>query len=168
MCEEKFIDFIESIFEGLNFDWRALLGFIPARCPKVSEWRRHWESIWKLTDPEQINWKKSPETAWECLEGWLEETGVSGMDYLCIEEPRANGDVRYHVIVDDRGWVQTDALDVWKRISGGWAFPQPCGDKLKGLIGNKVMREGCTLFVKRRGERRQYTSEDFHPWKPKD
>jgi hypothetical protein len=168
MCEENFSDFIESIFENRNFDWRALLGFVPERGPVVSKERRYWESLWELSDPEQVNWKRSPETAWECFERWLEDSGISGIDYLCIEERRASGHVRFHLMIDDRYMDPTSALPIWNRISGGWAYPQACGDKLKGLIGNKVMREGCTLYVNRDGERRRYTSEDFRPWRPKD
>ena len=168
MDEVNFFDFIESIFEGLNFEWKALLGFVPARGPVVSKSRRYWESLWEVTDPEQRYWKKSPTTALECFERWLEVTGIRDIDYLCIEERRANGEVRFHLMIDDRYMDQTGALGAWKPISGGWAFPQTCSDKLKGMIGNKVMREGCTLYVNRDGKRREYTSEDFRPWRPKD
>jgi hypothetical protein len=169
MCKENFFDFIESIFEEGNFTRRALLGFVAEHAPVVSKWRRHWESLWELTDPRQLRWKRSPETASECFERWLDETGIGRRDFLCIEESRPNGQVRFYVIgSDDNDPTEDDSLRKWHEISKGWAYPQEVGDKIKGLIGNKVMREGCTLHVAFEGYRRRYTHRDFIPWKPKD
>jgi hypothetical protein len=167
MGEENFFDLIESIFEGHDFGWRALLAYIPARALSVSKSTREWEEILAFTDPDQINWKRSPGTAWECLDRWLEETGIGNEDYLCIEELRPGGEVRFHVIVANWSAVENVSLLEWRNISGGWAYPQPCGEGIKGLIGNKVMREHCALEVSCNGHRKQYTSADFRPWRPK-
>lgn len=173
--QQNFFDFFNEFLEDRNFDTYLLLGFIPERLPPLSKWRREWEDIWAETDPEGRNWTRTPETAEECLERWLKESrikrdprGDGGNDYLYLEECRAYGHIRFHVMIDNFGGGECGIERLlWREISGGWAFPRLVGDRIGGLIGHLVMRAGYPLTLNCGGFQGRYTSADFKPWRPK-
>src|ERR1700676_4340821 len=103
--------------------------YVPENHHRIGEERRLWEEIWALTDPYHVHREKTPENATECFERWLCETrigldakGRRREDYICLEEVRPKGEVRYHVLVDDWAAKGDDSLRLWKEITGGWAF----------------------------------------------
>jgi hypothetical protein len=169
--EERFSGFIKEVLESCNFNWYVKLGFVPERHPSVSEWRRHWESIWAVSDPDRQNWTKTPDTAWDCFHQWLDEIqigpgfqGPGVRNYLWLEERRSPGQVIFHVLIADWNGF-SDAWELrWKEISHGWAKTRELDERTGGLLGYLVMRAGCALELNCGGFSGRYTAGDFRPW----
>lgn len=167
--DHNFFDVIDPLLELRAFDWLGMLGYIRENHGGTRETRKYWESQWKVTDPEGVNWKemRDSRTASECFEQWLEESGIGpNAYYLSVEEPRLNGEIRYHTLVADWEEYGKSSLRLWKTITGGWAFKREIGRAVRGFFGHLVMRKGCTLKVNC-GFRASYTSENFRAWRPK-
>jgi hypothetical protein len=167
--EHNFFDVIDTLLEMREFNWLGMLGYVRENHCRTRENRILWESNWECTDPQRINWKEAwdARTGPECFEQWLWESGVGpNAYYLSLEEPRLNGDIRYHVLAADWQEYAKGSLRLWKNITGGWAYKREIGSGVRGLLGHLVMREGCTLQVNC-GFKVSYTKENFRPWRPK-
>ena len=183
MDQERFSDFIKEVLNSFDFDWFVTLGHNPATARKVDEWRReppltaaeaYWEDIWAETDPDGRQWKKpkTSRTVEESLDKWLDwvcgppdSEGRRSLDYLWLEERRGRGEVRFHVLVARYGdGEHPQELFLWKDLSGGWAFTRQLDERIGGLIGYFVMREGCLLELNCGAFREQRSASDFIPW----
>ena len=175
MHEENFSDFIKEVLGSCNFNWHVKLGFVRSRHPRVSEERKKWESVWAVSDPDgHEGWTKIPDTGWDCFQQWLDEIqsepprGAGVRNYLWLEECQRDGDVTYHVLVAD--WDDSWTYEWeqrWKEISHGWAKTRELDERIGGLLGYLVMREGCVLELNCPGFQGHYSAQDFRPWRAK-
>jgi hypothetical protein len=172
---ENILGFIAEVLSSCNFNWYVKLGFVPSRHRGVSESTNLWESVWEATDPgRRGGWTRTPVTAWDCLEQWLNEIqigpgfyGPGVRDYVWLEECQGEGRVVFHVLIANWSGF-SDAWEVrWKEISNGWAKTREVDDRTGGLLGYLVMRVGCVLEVNCGGVPGRYSARDFRPWNPK-
>jgi hypothetical protein len=172
MGEERFSDFIKEVLNSFDFDWFVTLGHNPATARKADEWRRYWEDIWSETDPDRRHWKKTSWTVEESFDQWLNEfcgwpdsAGRRSQDYLWLEERRARGEVRFHVLVARYGEGEhPEELLRWRETSGGWAFQRELDERIGGLLGYLVMLRGCSLELNCGAFQGQRSASDFIPW----
>ena len=168
---ESISSFIKELLNSCNFNWYVKLGFVPERHPSVSESRKLWESVWAVSDPDgHAGWTKTPDTAWDCFEQWLDEIqigrpgGPGVRNYLWLEECQGDGKVTFHVLVADWNGF-SDAWELrWREISNGWAKTREMDDRTAGLLGFLVMKTGCILEVNCGGLPGRYSAQDFRPW----
>jgi hypothetical protein len=172
MEQERFSDFIKEVLNSFDFDWFVTLGHNPATARKVDESRSYWEGIWAETDPDGRHWKKTSWTVEESFDEWLDwacgppdSRGRRSLDYVWLGERRGRGEVRFHVLIARCGDGEyRGLLHHWQHLSGGWAFTRQLDERIGGLIGYLVMREGCLLELNCGAFREQRSASDFIPW----
>lgn len=164
----NFHGFIEKLFEDTRFGWYAILCFDSRRMRASSAAYIEVETAMDAFDPKRRIWDRLPKTASDCFKQWVRRSGIEAHDYVCVREDRKDGTVRFFVFVCQWWRYDDSVLSLWRSFSGGWAMKKPLPENPKGMVGNKVMREGCTLIVHLGWKTQEYTSDDFVPWKPKD
>ena len=171
---EPFSPFIREVLHSCNFDWYVKLGFDPEKHPRVTELTKEWESIWEATDPNHDGgWTKTPDTAFDCIEQWLDEIQAPGpcgpgvRDYFWLEERRLGGQRVFHILVANWNGFSDSWEQRWKQISHGWAKTRELDERTAGLLGYLVMRQACVLNLNCGDFKGRYIAEDFRPWNAK-
>lgn len=164
----SFHGFIERLFEDTKFGWHAILCFDSRRMRASGEAYLELETAMDEFDPKRRIWDRLPKTASDCFRQWVRKAGIEEPGYVCVREDRKDGTVLFFVFVSHWWRYDDSVLSLWGSLSGSWAKKEPLPRNIRGMFGNKVMREGCTLIVHTGRKSQEYTSDDFVPWKPKD
>jgi hypothetical protein len=86
---------------------------------------------------------------------------------MAIEERAMKRDFLFHILLGGCDWGVWDLKDhwspLWKRMSGGVAFPREIDERIGGLLCHLVIRRNCTLEL---GNGARYNASDFAEWKP--